>query len=98
MTVVTASCPVGPATDIGARYERLRSAMLGEALPADARSGLIVFLRRGMWSWSRMPTIEPIRSQPASSCFPAPAQVIERRVIICLLAEMAMAIRERRMS
>ena len=98
MTGATASCPVGPASDIVARYERLRSAMLGEALPADARSGLIVFLRRGMWSWARMPAVEPIRSQPASSCFPAPARVIERRAIICLLAGMAMAISERRRS
>ena len=96
MTGATASCPVAPATDIAARYERLRSAMLGEALPADARSGLIVFLRRGMWSWARMPAVEPTRSLPASSRFSAPTQVIERRAIICLLAGMAMAINERR--
>jgi hypothetical protein len=98
MTRATASCPVAPTTDIVARYERLRSAMLGEALPADARIGLIVFLRRGMSSWARMPTVEAARSQPASPCFSAPAQIIERRAIICLLAGMAMAISERRMS
>jgi hypothetical protein len=38
---------------IVAQYETLRSAMLGEALPPDARSGLIVFLRHGMWEWAR---------------------------------------------
>jgi hypothetical protein len=97
MTGATASCPVGPATDIVARYERLRSA-IGEALPADARSGLIVFLRRGMWSWARMPTVEAARSQRASSCFSASTNIIERRTIICLFAGMAMAISERRTS
>jgi hypothetical protein len=98
MTGATAFSPMEPATDIVARYERLRSAMLGEALPADARSGLIIFLRHGMWSWARMPAVEPTKSQPASSRFSAPAQVIERRAIICLLAGMAMAIYERRTS
>ena len=38
---------------IVAQYETLRSAMLGEALAPVARSGLIVFLRHGMWEWAR---------------------------------------------
>ena len=48
MTRIPAS-PAAPPTAVVARYERLRSAMLGEALPPDARSGLVVFLHRGMW-------------------------------------------------
>ena len=35
--------------------------MLGEALPPDARSGLIVFLHRGMWRWARMLSVDPAR-------------------------------------
>lgn len=36
-----------------AHYERLRMAALGEALPPEARSGLMLFLRRGMWAWAQ---------------------------------------------
>ena len=38
---------------ITAQYETLRAAALGEALPPEARHGLILFLRRGMWGWAR---------------------------------------------
>ena len=38
---------------IVAQYEVLRGAALGEALPLKARSGLALFLRRGMWGWAR---------------------------------------------
>ena len=34
------------------QYETLRKAALGDALPPDARSGLMLFLRRGMWGWT----------------------------------------------
>ena len=40
-----------PATHPGAivaQYKALRSAVLGQALPPEARSGLIVLLRQGM--------------------------------------------------
>lgn len=35
------------------QYEALRLAGLGEPLPLEARSGLVLFLRRGMWGWAR---------------------------------------------
>jgi len=35
------------------QYETLRSAALGEALPPEARAGLLLFLRRGMYGWAR---------------------------------------------
>jgi hypothetical protein len=91
----TMATVAAPPTAIVARYERLRSAMLGEALPPDARSGLVVFLHRGMWRWARTPPVEPTKLEPISSRSSAPAQVIERRAIICLLAGMAMAINDR---
>lgn len=40
--------PACATPDILAHYEMLRAAALGEALPVMARSGLILFLRRGM--------------------------------------------------
>ena len=36
-----------------AQYETLRGAALGEALPPEARTGLLLFLRRGMCGWAR---------------------------------------------
>ena len=92
----TMTTPAAPPTAIAARYERLRSAMLGEALAPDARSGLAVFLHRGMWGWARALSVEPVRLEPIPSRSSAPAQLSERRAIICLLAGMAMAINDRR--
>ena len=36
-----------------AQYEALRGAVLGEALPPEARTGLLLFLRGGMCGWAR---------------------------------------------
>jgi hypothetical protein len=36
-----------------AQYETLRMAALGEPLLPESRSGLGLFLRRGMWAWVR---------------------------------------------
>jgi hypothetical protein len=95
MTGIAASL-TAPPTAIVARYERLRSAMLGEALPAEARSGLIIFLHRGMWRWARMLAVESAPLEPISARSAIPAELIERRAVICLLAGMAMAINDRR--
>jgi hypothetical protein len=87
-----------PSPTIVAQYETLRSAMLGKVLPPDARSGLIVFLRHGMWEWTRTLTIgtlgrEPLHVSPcASSNSPEPG---ERRAVIHLLAALAMTINDR---
>ena len=35
------------------QYETLRGAALGGVLPPEARYGLMLFLRRGMWGWTR---------------------------------------------
>ncbi len=95
MTGIVAS-PTTQPTAVTARYERLRAAMLGEVLPPDARSGLIVFLHRGMWRWARLLVPEPTRLEPIPSQSPAPAERVEDRAIIGLLAGMAMAINDRR--
>ncbi len=95
MTGIAASLTAIPVA-IVAQYERLRSAMLGEALPPDARSGLSVFLRRGMWSWVRMLAVEPAQLEPIPARSSMAAECIERRAVIGLLAGMAMAINDRR--
>jgi hypothetical protein len=76
------------------QYETLRSAALGNMLPLEARAGLMLFLRRGMWGWARalatMTTLEqPTASRPSN--WKAPK---EYRTVIHILA--AMAIRTRR--
>lgn len=46
---------------IAAQYEVLRMAALGEALPPTARSGLMLFLRRGMWV--KPISVSPVRKE-----------------------------------
>ena len=40
-------------SSVVAQYETLRGAALGGVLPPEARYGLMLFLRRGMWGWTR---------------------------------------------
>jgi hypothetical protein len=80
------------------QYETLRSAMLGEVLPPDARSGLIVFLNRGMWGWARMLAAGAARLEPIPARSSTPAQPFERRAVIYVLAGMAMTLNDRRTS
>jgi hypothetical protein len=79
-----------PAASLITKYESLRGAALGAALPPEARSGLALFLRRGMWSWTRaLATANASRQaiSPASSESTAPH---ERKAVIQLFAAMAM--------
>jgi hypothetical protein len=79
-----------PAASVIAKYESLRGAALGAALPPEARSGLALFLRRGMWSWTRaLATANVSRHAiwPASSDSTGPH---ERKAVIQLFAAMAM--------
>jgi len=80
-----------------AQYEALRNAALGQALPAEARSGLLLFLRRGLWGWAQVlaaagasPPPEPRRQAPSS--FPARE---EFATVIHIFAAMAMGDRHR---
>jgi hypothetical protein len=71
------------------QYETLRKAALGSVLPPDARAGMMLFLRRGMWGWSyalatRMTTERPTGSR-ASDWNPPE----EYRTIIHIFAAMA---------
>lgn len=73
------------------RYETLRLAALGEPLAPECRGGLLLFLRRGMWSWAQaqaqaalMPPQQP--SRPSSIHTPPPHQ---RKAVVHILASMA---------
>jgi hypothetical protein len=81
------------------RYEILRAAALGTALPPEARSGLTILLHRGMWAWVRAilraPCQGPSAGVPAVD-LPIAGETSERRTVIHLLAAMVMAAPERR--
>jgi hypothetical protein len=87
-----------PSASIVAQYETLRSAMLGEALSPDARGGLVILLRHGMWEWARTLTLGTLGRGPLHA-FPRhssnPTEPDERRTVIHLLAAMAMTINDR---
>ena len=71
-TAATSACSILSSV-LAAEYEVLRAAVLGEALPLMARSGLMLFLRRGMWGWAKVLTAaadsapEPIDRRPSAS-------------------------------
>jgi hypothetical protein len=75
-----------------AQYETLRMAMLGEALPPEARSGLMLFLRRGMWGWARALAVGSVRQEPISARRSNPAEPCERGAIVYVFAAMAMTV------
>lgn len=73
------------------QYEALRNAALGQVLAPEARSGLLIFLRRGMWGWARMmvmPGVGPPQPRrEISLSFPTAE---ESRVVIHIFAAIAM--------
>lgn len=89
--------PVRSAPEIVADYEMLRATALGEALPIMARSGLMLFLRRGMWGWAQAlttaakPAAEYVDLSPAAFSRPG-----KHGAIIHVLAAIAMSIQHGR--
>jgi len=49
------------------QYETLRAAALGNALPLEARAGVMRFLHAGMWGWARAVTAMRTFERPAGS-------------------------------
>jgi hypothetical protein len=84
-------------TSIVAQYETLRRAALGHVLPPEARSGLMLFLRRGMWGWARAMAIAGASMSQQPSCPPALncAPSDESRTLIHIFAAMAMSANNR---
>jgi hypothetical protein len=71
-------------------------AALGEALPATARSGLMLFLRRGMWSWVQTLVVPSPVQQPFHPSSLNPPACNERTAVVHVLATMAMSTHDRR--
>ena len=87
-------------TAIAARYEALRAAAFGDGLPPEARSGLTLFLRRGMWGWARALTAAPRASQEQTSPSSAALPFMHdgRSSVVRLLAAIAMGSNDDRRS
>jgi hypothetical protein len=71
------------------QYETLRSAALGDALPPGARSGLMLFLCRGMWGWARALATMSAFEQPVDSRQSSWKTTDEHRTVMHIFAAMA---------
>jgi len=71
-----------------AQYEALRGAALGDALPPEARSGLLLFLRRGMCGWARALTAMCLPQRTTGSRPPDRTIPEEHRAVVRILAAM----------
>lgn len=88
-----ASSILSPA--IATQYEALRAAALGDPLPLMARSGLVLFLRRGMWGWAR--ALTAAASSPREPIdWPAAAWPMHggRNAVVHVLATIATSIND----
>lgn len=88
-------CSAHPST-VRAQYEMLRMAALGEPLPPQARGGLALFLRRGMWGWARTLAAPSAPQEIPHASSAGPTVSGERQAVIHLFAQMAMNTHERR--
>ena len=77
-------------------YETLRAAMLGEALPPEGRSGLMLFLRRGMLGWARSLSGASVQRERAAAPCSDPREPGQRSAIVYVFASMAMKVNDRR--
>jgi hypothetical protein len=71
------------------RYETLRAAALGGRLPLEARSGLALLLRRGMWAWARVAVAPSSTRRPTGSPLSGSTTDDEQRAVVRLFAAMA---------
>lgn len=71
------------------QYETLRTAALGDGLPLEARSGLALFLRRGMWGWAQAAAVPSRLPSAARSSVASSTADDEHRDVIHLFAAMA---------
>jgi hypothetical protein len=85
-----------PTSLLTSQYETLRRAALGEALLPQARSGLAVFLYRGMWGWARTLSASAFSEQSLPDAQPTPSDYSPHIAVIQLLATLAMLPQEAR--
>jgi len=72
------------------QYERLRTVALGGRLAPEARSGLALFLRRGMWAWARAAAAPSTTRRPTRPSLPCSTGSDEHGTVVHLFAALAM--------
>ena len=78
------------------QYEMLRAAALGEPLPVGARSGLALFVRRGMWAWAQAAAAPIAPPHPTRASLPTSFAGGDQRAVVHLFAALAMRSTNRR--
>jgi hypothetical protein len=71
-------------------------AALGEPLPPKDRSGLMLFLRRGMWGWAQTLVAANCAQEPVHAPPLTRRACDQRAAVVHLLATMAMSPLDRR--
>jgi hypothetical protein len=90
MSAVATVEPTVAPSRVTEQYEMLRTAAFGEGLPLEARSGLALFLLRGMWGWARAAATPSTPSHSRRSSLVRSIDADEQRAVIHLFAAMAM--------
>lgn len=83
-------------TDVAQDYETLRTAACGEGLAFEARTGLALFLRRGMWAWARATSDPSDGLRPTQPPCSGPVADDNDKAVVQLFAAMAMSFADRR--
>lgn len=81
---------------VAAKYEALRMAALGQPLPLEARSGLAVLLRQGMWGWARALGQAAAQERAGNCATPKSTTPRQHNAVVQILAAMAMKANTRR--
>ena len=81
---------------VAAKYETLRMAALGQPLPLEARSGLALLLRRGMWGWARALGQVAAQQRTGNCATPRATTPHRHNAVVQILAAMAMKANIRR--
>ncbi len=80
---------------LAAKYEALRMAGLGQPLPLEARNGLALLLRQGMWGWAR--TLGQVATQQRpGNCGARATRPRQQNALVQIIAVMAMKANTRR--
>jgi hypothetical protein len=87
---------VAVSKDVAQDYETLRTAAHGDALALEARNGLALFLRRGMWGWARALSDSSDRLRPMQPARASRVVDDNDKTVVQLLADMAMSSAVRR--
>jgi hypothetical protein len=72
------------------QYEVLRTAAFGSGLPLEARSGLALILRQGMWAWAKAAAAMRRPPHPKHSPLRRSTAGDERRALVHIFAALAM--------